>query len=503
MRKSKSENYVALENNGLVSTTLKFNISDSKGSNVKTKGRQSSSLYKVQCSNFQEVLNAHLDGGFKSPVDGKVICELTNITQVFNCSVDGLRVTVGITEEELGGDFNLDNNGYTKKVLYKILQEAQEVAKQLDPSDPRYQNAVDSKIRGRVLSANGLEEPSSYQGLYLLEPESSLFGPPAGTSFSMNTKSPSGFFPEDLNKKGRIKPLKAPVVNPSPAFAQKNIYFNSFTSLPVSLTLVERDYEPAPFPSFVVPATDLSLLIIDSLTTVGPGGLTTSKNGIQHTVIIESRFTSYEIQNPDKLNNKNNEVPITYTYFEDGICYERAFVQGDFLGACLHRTLYQYIAQLHSKRISYLSLKIDSYEQKNWLGDGSYCKKNPLSKFDTKEFPFRISTTGQHTMDIVNNSTNLLFTAEFDNNTGNFYKSNRFVTCSAFATQSQVVDIQYQDLFLALEKAFGEEIVLSDFPYVSLVPAFERGTIVQITNTLYFRGLVSNASAPSSMFLDE
>jgi hypothetical protein len=93
-----------------------------------------------------------------------------------------------------------------------------------------------------------------------------------------------------------------------------------------------------------------------------------------------------------------------------------------------------------------------------------------------------------------------MFTAEFTNYTGNFYKTNRFITCSAFNSQAEVASQEFESLFETLEKAFGEMIVLSTFPTVRLVPCFERGSIIQTSNTLYFKGLVSNAGAIPESF---
>lgn len=123
-----------------------------------------------------------------------------------------------------------------------------------------------------------------------------------------------------------------------------------------------------------------------------------------------------------------------------------------------------------------------------------------MQQFDKKEVQFKLTQVGQNPLDVVNFRTNLMFTAEFKPVTGNFYKSNRFVTCSAFMSQNEVSHAQYQTLFETLEGAFVEPVVLADYPRIELIPCYERGTIVQLAEKVYFKGLVSNASSQAESF---
>ena len=59
----------------------------------------------------------------------------------------------------------------------------------------------------------------------------------------------------------------------------------------------------------------------------------------------------------------------------------------------------------------------------------------------------------------------------------------------------ELADANYKPLFKNLERALGETIIISDLPYVALKPCFERGNVVNVSNTVYFRGLVSNAGS--------
>ena len=90
-----------------------------------------------------------------------------------------------------------------------------------------------------------------------------------------------------------------------------------------------------------------------------------------------------------------------------------------------------------------------------------------------------------------------MFTSEFNDSVGSFYKTNRFITCGVFTSQNELADSAYKPLFKNLERALGETIILSDFPYVALKPCFERGNLINVSNTVYFRGLVSNAGSLS------
>lgn len=107
---------------------------------------------------------------------------------------------------------------------------------------------------------------------------------------------------------------------------------------------------------------------------------------------------------------------------------------------------------------------------------------------------------GTSNKDAINTSANLLFSAEFNQTNSNFYKTNRYVTCSSFMEQKDLTDPAYTKLFENLEKALGSDITLCDYPKVTLKPAFHRGSVIELTNKLLFRGLVSNAAGPSENF---
>jgi hypothetical protein len=71
----------------------------------------------------------------------------------------------------------------------------------------------------------------------------------------------------------------------------------------------------------------------------------------------------------------------------------------------------------------------------------------------SKEIPFDIIVVGHNTTEYVNFKTNLMFTADFGPNSPTFYKTNRYVTCSAFSDQAQLATNDYRELFSTLEQA--------------------------------------------------
>jgi hypothetical protein len=50
-------------------------------------------------------------------------------------------------------------------------------------------------------------------------------------------------------------------------------------------------------------------------------------------------------------------------------------------------------------------------------------------------------------------------------------------------------------LWLELEKAFSSPVVLLTYPLVGLIPCFSRGEIVQTSDRVLFKGLVSNGGS--------
>ena len=478
MRDSSSKDYICLEENGLLGITTKFQISDKKALGVKTKGRRLSVLYKVECADFKSVLNAGLAGGFVSSIDGTEQFSLMNIKQTFKGLFNGVPIEFTVTKEELGSSFSTKGEAFLKFITYKSYYEYRKNCVDLPSSDPRF---VDSAALNILIDPGNMLNSS---GLYLNVGYNHIFGEAAPKP----TQQFGLFMEEQVDGKGRIKALPKPAPTTSSSFTASTEFFNVFSSLPASFNLLEVGGHPSPPLDFMLGQAEFNALV---------QGATLARN---HSLVLESRLTTYEIAFSNMHNKLNTKKAITYCYYENSQKCARAFVQCDFLGASFHKTLLQYIAECHSSRIVYTSLNFESYEEKVWQNSGSFCKKGSLSCFSKKEHPFKLLLVGKHLNDTVNFSTNLLFTAEFQQETGNFYKTNRFITCSAFTSQNEVASASYQALFLQLEKAFLEPIILSDIPLVRLVPCFERGTVVQVAENIYFRGMVSNASSLPDSF---
>lgn len=473
LRSNNGNSHICLEGDGLLNVTLKLQISDKKSLGIKTKGRQFLVMFKVNCKDFKEVLNSCIDGLFKDPVKASITYEAVNVHQTFTGTFNNIPVSVTLTQADFGNNFSTSGDGYLKVLAYKMYEVYLKECSLLPATDSRAVNAKKSVVN---LNASDL---STSTGLFMVENPGDIF---AGTPSTPTTTTVSPLL-TPVVLRSRTRPSITPPVTTSSVSSSSTTtsypYFNGFSLLPLALTLFEKN-NPARR-NFTI-----SQSAIDSIAN--------GRDFFKHTLIIETRLTSYEINNI-QLGNGTSEKAMTYTYYEDGAPFERVFVNADFLGACLHKTLYQYIEQLHSSRVIYNSLKFDSFETKKWVQNGSYCTKGSLQQFESKEIPFKLIQVGKNPLNVVNFRTNLLFTADFPPLTGNFYKTNRFVTCSAFTSQDEVAELQYQALFEALEKAFCETVFLSDYPEVSLTPCFERGTIVQIAEQVYFKGLVSNAAA--------
>jgi hypothetical protein len=96
----------------------------------------------------------------------------------------------------------------------------------------------------------------------------------------------------------------------------------------------------------------------------------------------------------------------------------------------------------------------------------------------------------------VNVTANLMFTSSFESSLTTFYRANRFITCSAFTDSQQISDPAMLQTWAregGLELALGKTIVLHDTPSVSLQACFLRGPIIECSEIVQLRGLVSNA----------
>jgi len=111
----------------------------------------------------------------------------------------------------------------------------------------------------------------------------------------------------------------------------------------------------------------------------------------------------------------------------------------------------------------------------------------------SREVPFKAMIVGTNPNNIVNVNPNFMLTAQFTDSLTTFYRANRYITCTAFSSMEQLSDPANSKLWRTLETAFGKKGILMDYPSVILYPCFPRGTVLECTDTVQVRGLVSNA----------
>lgn len=132
-------------------------------------------------------------------------------------------------------------------------------------------------------------------------------------------------------------------------------------------------------------------------------------------------------------------APFVFSFYENLDKYECCYVDAAYLAACLDFTLLQHIRKTHSMRIVYNSITFDTYQKKTWYNEEeSFCKKIPLKNVSTHQVLFNPIVSGEHPGENVNTTSNLMFSGDFKNKQGVFYRPNRFITCTAFNTQADI-----------------------------------------------------------------
>lgn len=162
--------------------------------------------------------------------------------------------------------------------------------------------------------------------------------------------------------------------------------------------------------------------------------------------------------------------------------------------AGLEADVLRHVRYCHSKLIMYNTLRLTTYEKKLWGGvTQSIAQKSPLKPIGSKDITFRASVSGTNPNLDVNVNANLMFTSSFESSLTTFYRANRLLTCSPFADAEQINDPAMLQTWETLERAFGKSIVLHDVPRVALDACFSRGPILECSDIVQLRGLVSNA----------
>jgi len=491
LRPQSMDDRVCLEDGGLIRATVVFDVSSAKDLGIKTRSRQLSTLYKVECDDFKKVLNGYIQKETNSFPSSSNEIKLNTLTQTIKGTVDKFPFEVEFNLKNYLANYKVDSGLYIKDLIYAIFSELQQLAK--TSSVPK--DIVEKLKLGRTIWTPTSSENQS--GLYLIGSTSTLFDGP-----SKRENMAAVIFPaEDAPERGRVKRGRKPkptskgedsdvgtTMNPSINF------FAPFTNLPVSLTIVSINPEKLtdtatgnktqPPGNFILPSFD-----------VIPKFFKETKDLGIFTVIIEERTTNYTLteSNPPSPNNFGDRF--VYSFHEDGSPWTRCDIQVNYFAAAFNEMLFFHIPGLHSSQITYRSLVLESYERKNWVNEGLVCRKGSLKKFDQKELPFALLKNGTNPSQVVNVTGNLMLTAEPSVEMGNFIRTNRFITCSAFNSQESLAQANANYSFNFLEKAFGSDIELTVRPFCKLKPAYENGTIVHVTNKIYFRGLVSNAGS--------
>jgi hypothetical protein len=229
LRPSAKNNVVCLEGDGILKVTVKFQISDKKTLGVKTKGRQFSVGYKVECKDLKEVLNVGLNQGFLSGLTGNQTVEIGNITQIFKGTFNGVPLTVSVTRDELDTAFNTTDDRFIKVLSYKFFNAFREWCSQRPNTDRFYSYTLNSEA---IIDLLDWEQS---EGLWLVKTYETLFG-----TMDVNAApSQPAAIPDLGETKGRFLPEESIV---APAVAQHNVttqFFNGFTNLPIAFTLIE------------------------------------------------------------------------------------------------------------------------------------------------------------------------------------------------------------------------------------------------------------------------
>jgi hypothetical protein len=484
-RPSKNNDTIPLEGGGMLKLTAKLQIADRKSLGIKTKGRQLSLMYKVEIGKTKETLNSLIQNQFIDPVNKTQSSKLASYSQEFHATVNGVAVQAFIPESALGINPLGDGNQYMKTVSFYLLAAYDDLSKEPGSKLPTLERLAPQPFN------IDLTNTDNCNGFIGVIKTSSLF---KGTSDIVETATFSKMLPESIRGIDFINGKTDVPVKEVPSSTIFS-HFDGFASLPIVISLQ----------NIVKPKTKktgaLKFLLADQpylpflIRSMEYGDLENPSPSAPIEIVLQERITRYVVDNAVVQDVKVNDPFIGYVYHEDDVFWQRAVVKPDYLATLIDNTLIRRIRKLHTSRIVYNSLKLTSFNKKKWSADGKVCAKGNLNTLLSKEIEYNVMVTGSHPGDGVNYITNLLFTARFDSNQSNFYRSNRFVTCSAFMNQSELNDLSSRVLFAELEQAFCEPIVLSTYPEVRLIPCFERGTDIQIANSVQFRGLVSNAAS--------
>lgn len=333
----------------------------------------------------------------------------------------------------------------------------------------------------------------------------------------------------EVDLEGRDEPpVETPVAPPveAAATAANRNFFTFFSSLPLAFTVLERNAFILPGAqatsirnttlqdavaqvraaltgsSIQVASADAASTQVNSQNTfvlspeiypVAVGNINPNEKVERHELLIMERKTDFYLDQYDTIGSVT-DAPFVFSYFENISRYERCFVDAAYLAASIDAVLLQHIRKTHSMRIVYNSIEFTSYQKKIWYNqEESFCKKVPLKCIAKKNVSFNPLVSGEFPGENINTSANLMFSTDIRNTQGVFYRTNRYVTSTAFGTQADIQNPGVRGLWTQLEEGFSSPIVLCTYPLVALIPCFSRGEIIQTAEAVVFKGLVSNS----------
>lgn len=217
-------------------------------------------------------------------------------------------------------------------------------------------------------------------------------------------------------------------------------------------------------------------------------------------LLIEARTTYFIVTSTEVTNGFKSKVPFFFSFSEDGESIMQMDVSQEYLTSILDECLFKFIRPLHSAFITYRSVLYKSFEAKDWEApEKNVARASPMRLLQETRVFFKRLIFGENPRDFVNGSSNLMFSSLWEESTGST-NPNRLLSCSAYSSQLEVRDdfnngTNGTSVFLNMESALNSEILISEYPKVSLIPCYERGTILQTNGDLVFRGLVNNSSS--------
>lgn len=528
MRTKRNSDFFLLESEGLLDVTVKFSIADRKSLGIKNKNRQFSTFYKIGKLNLRTYFNNLLLNRYVINADPENSIGLARLKQTFEVSVDGINFEVTLRGREaldyLQGE-NTNSESYIRVLMYRIFERFNQL--QIEASST-YRTPVqlnnENIINSRGLFAERTAQPM-FSTMAITNPPILSENPlkqndTDGRSARVNEPETEPELsqvsaPEERFTAFRILPLSLKVLQRANIILPQTEDLTGLASPTQSAGLVNAQGQPVPGASENLVrgqiASGQSNLRIDSLDNfflnfnqfkyafneaVLPTQNQEGEAVSLHNVTILSRRTDFStIKNPQNSQLMSSFRPnFIFSFFENHLQFDRVYVNPDYLVAGLEEELLQYVRFCHSKLIIYNTLRLTSYEKKLWGGPGeTIAQKSPLKPIGSRDIPFRAAVAGTNPNMDVNIAANLMFTASFDSSLTTFYLCNRFITCSCFTDSQQISDPAMLQVWQTLEEAFGKTIIFHDVPLVQLKACFLRGPILECSDVVTLRGLVSNA----------